>query len=61
MPKKTLKTIKKKEVRKLLNFKATDKETSKIIKNAKKYANGNVSEWIRFSSMNFVPNDSDLS
>lgn len=59
MPKK-LKTIKETEDKKLINFKATEEEEKAILANAKKYAGGNMSAWIRFASQNFIPKASDL-
>jgi len=60
MTKKILKSIKQTKPKTLTNFKVTEDELKVITRNAKKFAKGNVSEWIRFSSMNFIPSDKDL-
>lgn len=49
-----------KEKRKLRNVLADTAEWASIKKNAKKYANGNVSGWIREAAMNYVPKKSEL-
>lgn len=61
MSKVVLKALAKNEKVKLVNFKAKDSELRIMEKNAKKYAGGNVSHWIRHSAMNYVPSKKDLS
>jgi uncharacterized protein (DUF1778 family) len=56
---KILKTITTVEKR-LLNLKVTDEERKLIKLNADKYANGNISEWVRYASLNFLPEEKDL-
>lgn len=41
---------KKKEIRKLMNFKVTKSEREKILENAREFMGGNISDWIRFAS-----------
>lgn len=56
-----LKTLVKcEEKNKIRNFKAKPSEFKTIEANAKKYAGGNVSHWIRHSAMNYVPLKKDL-
>ena len=45
---------------KLRNFKTTDAEWTAIRANAKKYANGNLSLWLRYAGMNHIPRKKDL-
>lgn len=44
----------------LINFKATDLEMNLIQRKADKYTGGNVSEWIRYASIQLEPKQSDL-
>lgn len=39
----------------LVNFKASSKDQKKIRANAKKYAGGNFSAWMRHASLNYRP------
>lgn len=59
--KKILKIVsdKKKNTRKVVNFKASEKEKEAIVKKAEKYG-ANMSEWIRYAAMNFTPKKGDL-
>ena len=57
MPK--LKVAKQKKT-KLINVKVNIDEGDKMQANANKYCEGNLSEWIRYSSMNLKPRKSDL-
>lgn len=61
--KKTKVTIKKpaKEKSPLVNFKASPKELRALNSNAKKYANGNLSLWLRHAGTHYVPKRKDLS
>lgn len=43
------------------NFKITSTEFEGIKKLADKYADGNVSQWVRYAAKNFRPSKSDLS
>lgn len=45
---------------KLLNLKVTPKEMHQIQLKADKYTGGNVSEWIRYASIQLEPRVSDL-
>lgn len=61
MQQKVLRTITKKPVRvRLLNIKVTKLEESYIRMKAEKFAEGNMSEWIRYAAINFKPVSSDL-
>ena len=55
-----LKTVCKDKKTKLITIKINLEESSKIRENAKKWTNGNISEWIRYSAINLEPNKSDL-
>lgn len=44
----------------LLNVKVTIAEKRQILLSAKKFANGNMSAWLRFASMNHKPARADL-
>lgn len=56
-----LKEVKtKNEIRTIANTKVDAKERIIIEKNAKKYANGNLSLWIRQAAMNYKPRSCDL-
>lgn len=39
----------------LINFKASHKERSVIAARAKKFAKGNISGWLRYAGLNYVP------
>ncbi len=39
----------------LCNFKISDEDLEKIQKNAKRFADGNLSRWLRASGKNYVP------
>lgn len=41
------------QTKKQRNFKCTDEDFDKILNNANRYAQGNVSAWIRYASMNY--------
>lgn len=53
-------SIIKKEVRTVKNFKASKAEYSEIKKNAKKFAGGNISLWLRTAGQRFKPTASCL-
>lgn len=57
-----LKTQLKKETgkMKLKNFKATEEDIALLQKNADKFADGNLSAWIRFAGINHVAKSRDL-
>lgn len=63
MKNKVLKTIakSKESIRRLVNFKANNEELEAIKKNADLYADGNLSEWVRYASINFKPSKKDLA
>lgn len=44
----------------LRNFKTTDAEWKEIKAKAKRFARGNVSNWLRYAGMNFTPRAKDL-
>ncbi len=59
------KTVKKKFLSRanpvrIVNFKCTEEEFDQIKANADKYADGNMSGWIRFASMNLEPKKKHL-
>lgn len=56
----TLKTVKSDSKRRLINLKANREERNAIKANAKKFARGNVSEWVRYAAINFKPRSEDL-
>lgn len=56
----TIKSAAKPKRKTMMNFKVTDAEEKKIKEQAKKFANGNVSEWMRYSAMNLKPKKSDM-
>lgn len=41
---------------KLMNLKASSKDRAAITSLARKYADGNISAWLRTAGMNYVPN-----
>ena len=43
----------------LINFRATDYETGQLQEKADRHAKGNLSLWIRYAGMYFVPNEAD--
>jgi hypothetical protein len=55
-----LKSSEKSKKRKLLNFKVTSDESAVIKRNADQFADGNVSEWVRYAALHFRPNSSEL-
>lgn len=58
----TLKTLRKKSARtRLRNIKVTAWEDQQFVHLAEKFADGNVSEWIRFAALTFRPRARDLS
>jgi hypothetical protein len=46
---------------KVCNFKISDDDKNLIKKNAEQYAEGNISEWIRFAAINYKPRKKDLA
>lgn len=44
----------------LLNLKVTAEERKALVQNAKKFAKGNLSLWLRYSGLNHVPRKKDL-
>jgi hypothetical protein len=44
----------------LINFKITDHERLRIEAMAKSFSNGNISAWIRFASLNYIPKKGEL-
>jgi hypothetical protein len=48
------------EKNKVRNFKATDSQMKKIVRNAKKFANGNLSAWLRHAASNYKPKKSEM-
>lgn len=55
-----LKQSLKSKKQKLINFKCTDEELAVIKAKAEKYANGNLSEWIRYAAIELEPRSKDL-
>jgi len=50
----------KKETRKNLNLKVSESELKQIKKLADKYTNGNLSQWVRYTAINYRPKKSEL-
>lgn len=44
----------------LVNFKMEKADIKLMVSKAKKYTKGNISQWLRFSSVNHVPKRKDL-
>jgi hypothetical protein len=44
----------------VLTFKVNHEEMSSILARSIKFTKGNLSEWIRYASMNFIPTKKDL-
>lgn len=51
----------KKEQTELVNFKIKKDEKKAIMAKAKKYAGGNLSFWLRYAALHFVPSKKDLA
>ena len=51
---------KKKSITPQVNFKCTKEEKELLQKQADKYANGELSEWLRYAGLNCVPPAKDL-
>ena len=47
--------------RKCLTIKATRLEKAQMQKQADKYANGNLSAWVRYAALNYIPTAQELS
>ena len=45
----------------LMNFKVTSEERARIIANAVKYTNGNITAWLRYAAIDTVPPKKDLA
>jgi len=43
-----------------LTFRISEKEYNNVLKKAAVFTDGNVSEWVRYASQNFMPRKSDL-
>lgn len=52
--------VKKKIIYRRIEFKLSDSERQVIQANADQYAEGNISEWVRFAAMNHKPLKSHL-
>lgn len=50
-----------KKKKKLINFLATENEINLMKDLCRKYANGNLSQWIVYSSINYRPSKDELS
>lgn len=61
MAKQILSSLTKSEKTKVRNFKATDADFEAIKSKAKKFADGNISHWIRHASMSHTPLKKDLT
>jgi hypothetical protein len=59
MPK-ILKSIKKKELTKIINVRVSENERSKIKNKANRYSNGNLSAYMKYALINFTPKEEDL-
>jgi len=57
----TKKLLSEDEKRSIFNIKMSKKESDKMKANAKKFAGGNCSAWIRYACMNFVPTQAELA
>lgn len=51
----------KKDVKKQRTIRFSEEEFSEIINRAKKYAKGNLSRYVRYAALNFVPKKKDLT
>lgn len=45
----------------MMNVKLTEDEFSRIFSNARKFAGGNISAWVRYAAMNLAPKQGDLT
>lgn len=50
-----------KEVLRPVNFKISPTEYEVLEEKAKQFTNGNVSEWIRYASLNYKPSKTELA
>jgi predicted DNA-binding protein (MmcQ/YjbR family) len=53
--------VKEKKIIKAINVKCDDETIKKLQENADLYAGGNLSEWLRYTGLNYVPKSSELS
>lgn len=54
-----LKTLNR-EPKKLITFKVSKSDLEALKKNAAKYAHGNLSEWVRYTGLNYKPKKTEL-
>ena len=47
------------ELLKIVNLKVSSKDRSGLVKNAKRYAGGNLSAWLRYAGLHFTPAKSE--
>jgi hypothetical protein len=47
--------------KKIMNFKVTKEQMEAIKDNARKYFNGNISGWMRYTALNYVPQKKELT
>ena len=53
--------VKEKKTVKAINVKVEDDVLKKLQENADLYADGNLSEWLRYTGLNYVPKPSELT
>lgn len=50
----------KRESRRNMTFRISEKEYNAVLRKASVHTNGNVSEWVRYAAQNFTPRKADL-